>query len=165
MSVRDTLEALIAGERDSSLFVNLARGKMRPKRAALIEALTGRFDDHHAELARPLLSQIDVPSTHIDAVTRRIDELLAMLTIPGSRRHGGHPIGDDRGCDFPQRAAGGPDHPYWASVRTGQSRRDRDGHDSVPYRCASGVVAKLSARTIQSGATQGVGKPATATRT
>jgi transposase len=30
MSARDTLEALIAGDRDSSLFANLARGKMRP---------------------------------------------------------------------------------------------------------------------------------------
>ena len=25
---------------------------MRGKRAALVQALTGRFDDHHAELAR-----------------------------------------------------------------------------------------------------------------
>ena len=32
---------------------------MKTKRAALIEALTGRFDDHHAELARMLLDQID----------------------------------------------------------------------------------------------------------
>ena len=32
---------------------------MRIKHAALVEALTGRFDDHHAELARMLLDQID----------------------------------------------------------------------------------------------------------
>ena len=32
---------------------------MRVKHAALVEALDGRFDDHHGELARILLDQID----------------------------------------------------------------------------------------------------------
>jgi transposase len=32
---------------------------MRVKHAALIEALTSRFDDRHAELARMLLDQVD----------------------------------------------------------------------------------------------------------
>ena len=36
------LEALIAGERDPRRLAGLARGKMRPKYTALIEALTGR---------------------------------------------------------------------------------------------------------------------------
>ena len=53
------IEALIAGERDPRVLAELARGRMRVKRAALVEALTGRFDDHHAELARMLLDQID----------------------------------------------------------------------------------------------------------
>jgi transposase len=34
------------------VLAELARGRMRGKRAALVAALTGRFDDHHAELAR-----------------------------------------------------------------------------------------------------------------
>ena len=55
------LEALIAGERDPEVLAGLARGRMRAKHAALVEALTGRFDDHHAELARMLLDQIDAP--------------------------------------------------------------------------------------------------------
>ena len=59
MSVRDMLEALIAGERDPRRLAGLARGKMRPKYNALVEALSGRFDEHHAELARMLLDQID----------------------------------------------------------------------------------------------------------
>ena len=57
--MRDMLEALIAGERDPQVLADLARGRMRAKQAALVEALTGRFDDHHAELARMLLDQID----------------------------------------------------------------------------------------------------------
>jgi transposase len=59
LSVRDMIEALIAGERSPRVLADLARGKMKARRAALIEALTGRFDEHHAELARMLLDQID----------------------------------------------------------------------------------------------------------
>ena len=79
LSVRDMLEALIAGERDPRRLADLARGRMKAKRAALIEALTGRFDDHHGELARMLLDQIDAFSGQIDTLTTRIDELLAAI--------------------------------------------------------------------------------------
>lgn len=57
LSTRDMVEALIAGERDPYRLAELARGKMKAKRAELITALDGRFDDHHAELARMLLNQ------------------------------------------------------------------------------------------------------------
>ena len=58
-SVRAMVEALIAGERDPRVLAGLAKGRMRAKHAALVEALAGRFDDHHAELARMLGDQID----------------------------------------------------------------------------------------------------------
>jgi transposase len=79
LSVRDMLEALIAGERDPKVLASLARGKMKAKRAALIEALTGKFDDHHAELARMLLDQIDALTTQIGTLTTRIEELIAAI--------------------------------------------------------------------------------------
>jgi transposase len=79
MSVRDMLEALIAGQRDPRRLADLARGKMKAKRAALIEALTGRFDEHHAELARMLLDQIDALTAKIDTLTIRIEQLLAAM--------------------------------------------------------------------------------------
>jgi transposase len=60
LSTRDMIEALIRGERDAQALARLARGRMRAKHAELVEALTGQFDDHHAELARILLDQIDV---------------------------------------------------------------------------------------------------------
>jgi transposase len=50
--MRDMLDALIAGERDPRRLADLARGRMRTKRTALVEAPRGRFDDHHAELVR-----------------------------------------------------------------------------------------------------------------
>ena len=76
LSARDMIEALIAGERDPRHLADLARGRMQTKRSALIEALDGRFDDHHAELARMLLDQIDTLSAQIDVLTTRIDHLL-----------------------------------------------------------------------------------------
>jgi hypothetical protein len=44
------LAALAAGQRDPTVLAELARGRMRGKRGALVQALHGRFDDHHAEL-------------------------------------------------------------------------------------------------------------------
>jgi transposase len=77
VSVRAMLEALIAGERDPHVLAELARGKLRIKRAALIEALTGRFDAHHAELARMLLEHVDKLARDIDQLTARIEALIA----------------------------------------------------------------------------------------
>jgi transposase len=79
LSVRDMVEALIAGERDPQVLAGLARGRMRVKHAALVEALTGRFDDHHGELARMLLDQIDALTAQIGKLTTRIEELIAAI--------------------------------------------------------------------------------------
>src|SRR5512132_3955616 len=73
------LEALIAGQRDPKMLAELARGRLRVKHAALVQALTGRFDDHHAELARMLLDQIDALSGQIDQLTSRIEETIAAI--------------------------------------------------------------------------------------
>jgi len=83
MSVRDMVEALIAGQRDPRKLADLARGRMKAKRAALIEALTGRFDAHHGELAAILLAQIDGLTAQIGALGARIEELIA--AIPGAQ--------------------------------------------------------------------------------
>jgi transposase len=79
LSTRDMIEALIVGERDPRRLAELARGKMKAKRSELIAALDGRFDEQHGELARMLLSQVDVLSTQIDTLSVRIEEQLAVL--------------------------------------------------------------------------------------
>ena len=76
LSTRDMVEALIAGERDSRRLADLARGRMKTKRSDLITALDGRFDDHHAEVARLLLGQIDALITQIGALSARIEQLI-----------------------------------------------------------------------------------------
>lgn len=82
VSSRAMIEALIAGERDPKALADLARGKLNAKRAALIEALNGRFDDHHADLARLLLDQIDACTDKVDRLTGRIEQLVAELPEP-----------------------------------------------------------------------------------
>lgn len=59
VSGRAMLEALIAGECDPQALAELAKRRMRSKIPELIEALTGRFRDHHAFLARLYLDQYD----------------------------------------------------------------------------------------------------------
>ena len=78
-SGRDMIEALIAGERDPNVLAGFARGRMRAKHAQLVEALTGRFDAHHAVLARVLLDSIDALSAQVDLLTARTDELVAKM--------------------------------------------------------------------------------------
>jgi transposase len=93
LSTRDMIEALIAGERDPYRLAELARGKMKAKRSELITALDGRFDEHHAELARMLLSQIDALNTQIDTLSARIEALIAEL--PDDTRAIDHRTGGD----------------------------------------------------------------------
>jgi transposase len=75
-SCRAMIEALIAGERNPRILADLAMGPMRKKRAALAEALEGRFEHHHGEIARMLLDQIDGLAGQIDRLTARITTLL-----------------------------------------------------------------------------------------
>ena len=84
MSVRDMVDALIRGERNPEALADLARGVMRHKRRELVRALDGRFDDHHAELARILLGQIDSLTNEIDRLTARIEQLVNELPAPDS---------------------------------------------------------------------------------
>jgi transposase len=76
VSAQDMIRAMIAGERDPRVLAGLARGKMKAKHDALVEALTGMFDDHHGELAQMLLDQIAFCDTRIAVLAARIEEHL-----------------------------------------------------------------------------------------
>jgi len=79
VSGRAMIEALIAGQRDPHALADLAKGRLRVKHDALVQALTGQFDHHHGELAQILLDQVDALSAQIDHLTARIDELIAEI--------------------------------------------------------------------------------------
>lgn len=77
-SARDMITALIAGERDGQLLAELAIGQLRRKRPALAEALVGRFDEHHAFLARMILTNVD----HLDAMISELDTRISIQAEP-----------------------------------------------------------------------------------
>lgn len=91
VSARSMLEALIAGETDPEALAKLARGRMRPKRQQLAEALEGRFTSHHAFLLTEHLSHVDYLTARIERVTAEIEhctasqnvEIELLDTIPG----------------------------------------------------------------------------------
>src|SRR5262245_9558910 len=91
MSVRDMINALIRGERNPEALADLARGVMRDKRRDLVRALDGRFDNHHAELAKILLGQIAGLTAEIDRLAARIEQLIDDLPTPE------HPADPDGG--------------------------------------------------------------------
>jgi transposase len=158
LSARDMIEALIAGEHDPRRLADLARGRMQTKRSALIEALDGRFDDHHAELARMLLDQIDTLSAQIDTLTARIDHLLKQ----DDPDHAG-------GGNVTDQAAATPTRPAAVERLTeipgiGQTGAQiilaEIGLDMTQFPTAAHLVswAKLCPRTIQSGPIRRGGK-------
>jgi transposase len=77
VSGRDMMAALIAGQRDPTVLAQLARGRMRGKLAALQEAFTGRFNDHHAFLLSKMLARIDQISADIAEIEARIEDQIA----------------------------------------------------------------------------------------
>jgi transposase len=56
-SGREMLQALVAGQTDAALIADLARGRLREKRAALERALTGRFGAHQRFLVAEILTR------------------------------------------------------------------------------------------------------------
>jgi transposase len=162
LSTRDMIEALIAGERDPQVLAGLARGRMRVKHAALVQALTGRFDAHHGELARMLLDQIDALTAQIGTLTIRIEELIAAIpaaqgvdpdgtTGPGAGREPGSPV-------LP--AVDRLDEITGIGRDTAQEILAEVGLDMTSFPTPGHLVswAKVSPQTIQSGARSRPGK-------
>jgi transposase len=178
VSVREMVEALIAGQDDPQKLAELARGRMKSKRLALIEALTGRFDAHHGELARILLDQIDSLSGQIDKLTGHAERLLATMPEAQAPERPDPGLGGPPGADSspPARSqgkdarsqgkdpAGGQGLSAWERLDeiTGigplaaQVIIAEVGLDMSRFATADHLVswAKLSPRTVQSGATQ-----------
>jgi transposase len=141
VSGRAFLAALIAGERSPAALAELARGRLRGKHAALIEALTGRFLEHHAFVIGMLLEDHDRLTMQIDQLTSRIEA--AINEIDPSTPDDGHPGLMARLAEIP---GVGPDT---AAVIIAEIGLDMSVFPT-PGHLAS--WAKLTPRTIQSGA-------------
>jgi transposase len=107
-SGRDMPAALLAGERTPKVLAQLARTRMRTKIAAVEEAFTGRFTDHHAFLLATMVARTDAISADIATVDARIDDLAAPFAaaverldeIPGIGRIAAHVIIAEIGLDM-----------------------------------------------------------------
>ncbi len=171
------LEALVAGQRDPKVLAELARGRLRVKHAALVEALTGQFNDHHAFVARSLLDQIDTLGGQIDQLTTRIEEAITAIPgrpstspdpgpptsgqppIPATPATTGGPTADAANPKTPAswppwtawtRSPGSAGPPPTCSAPNSAPNSDWTWGSSPPR--TPGVMARLSPRTIQSGA-------------
>jgi transposase len=91
VSSRAILQALIDGQTDPQRLAQLARGKLKVKHDQLVEALTGRFSDHHRFLTRLHLNRIDAHSADAAELEAAIEEAIApfqaardlICSIPG----------------------------------------------------------------------------------
>jgi hypothetical protein len=70
------LEALIEGERKPEVLAGLAKGTLKSRIPELTDALTGRFKEHHAFIARLHLDQNDAHSRIIDQLTTRLEKAM-----------------------------------------------------------------------------------------
>jgi transposase len=121
----------------------MALGAMKPKKAELVEALNGRFDSHHAELARMLLDQIDALTDQILRLGHRIEELIDQIPEAQPPTGGGDSLGVIDRLD--EITGIGRDAAQTIIAETGL--------DMTQFPTAGHLVswAKLTPRTIQSG--------------
>jgi transposase len=80
VSGRAMMDALISGNRNPRVLAEMAKAGMRRKKDALIEALTGQFEEHHARLCRMLLDLVDTLDARIRELTTWITD--AIETMP-----------------------------------------------------------------------------------
>jgi transposase len=91
VSGRAMLRALISGVTDPETLADAARGSLRKKRPALVDALTGRVREHHRVMLKLHLDLLESIERSLDALDARIKEELApfrrqadlVRTIPG----------------------------------------------------------------------------------
>lgn len=151
-SGRAMLNALVAGERDPQTLAELARGQLKGKRAGLVEAFTGRFDDHHAELIGMLLEQIDELDAKVERLTASIDAQIAAM--PAAQAPSTPPAsGTAAPTDAPLPVVARLDEVTGIGEVAAQTIVAELGLDMSRFPSPAHLVswAKVSPRTIQSG--------------
>jgi transposase len=110
VSGRAMLEAVIAGETDSTVLAERAQRRLRGKIPALREALCGRVREHHRFLLKTLLAHLDFLERQIQDLDERIEEVTRpfqglierMTTVPGLGRRASEAVLAEIGPDMSQ---------------------------------------------------------------
>ncbi|MEX5637979.1 IS110 family transposase [Parafrankia sp. FMc2] len=145
VSGRAILDALVAGQRDPHALADLARGRLKAKQAALEQALTGQFDDHHARLVALLLATVDHLTAQVADLDQWIDQ--ALREAPTTTGPGQPPLPHQALADLLDAVPGvGPTtaRVILAEIGADMNRFPTPGHLTS--------WAKLCPRTVQSGA-------------
>jgi transposase len=160
VSGRAILEALLAGTTDPAALAELAKGRLRKKRAALEQALAGRMREHHRLLVGMHLEHIDFLDESIERLDAEVAgrlrpfeaELSRLDTIPGVGRRTEEVLAAEVGLDmghFPDA-----DHlASWAGMcpgshQSGGKRRNAPTRKGSKFlRRALIEAAKAAART------------------
>ena len=108
VSGRAMLQGLVAGNTDSATLADLAKGKLRDKRAALERALSGRMGAHQRFLLAEQLSHIDSLDDAIERVSGEIaervlpfeSEIERLDAIPGVGRRTAEALVAEMGTDM-----------------------------------------------------------------
>ena len=74
MSSRDMIQAITAGQKDIEEIAELARGRLRTKKAELRLALEGAPTDHHRFMLRSLMDHLAYLESQIDLFSARIEK-------------------------------------------------------------------------------------------
>ncbi len=85
VSGRAMLRALVDGERDPARLAELAKGRLRAKLPVLVEALHGRFGEHHALLIGLSLDHLEHLESAIGTLDARVDALMAPFAAARDR--------------------------------------------------------------------------------
>jgi len=159
-SSRAMTEMLISGDTDPAVLAELAKGRMRPKIPALIEALECRWLTYHSVVARQILAHIDFLDATIDTLNTEIVECVApfraavelLTTIPGVSTLTAQTIIAEAGADMTRFPTAG--HlAAWAGVApasresAGKHRPAGTRHGSRHLRHTLIEAARAAART------------------
>ena len=151
VSGRAILAALVAGQRDPATLAALAHPRLRAKAGYLQKALTGRFTDHHGYLLDKLLTLHDRLEADIAELAARIEAAITELdpSPPPDDRHPDRMPLLDRLDQIPG-----------VSRETAAEILGETGFDMSCFPTPGHLAswAKLTPRTIQSGAKNTHGK-------
>ena len=114
VSGRAILAQLIQGQSDPAVLADLAKGRLREKRAALEQALAGRFTAHHRFMLIQHLSHIDYLDEQIAKLDTEIAEQMRPFQavvdrwdqLPGINQRSGQVIVAEVGADLKPFADG-----------------------------------------------------------
>lgn len=140
VSARAMLEALIAGETDVERLADLARGRLRSKRAELARALQGSMTDHQAFMVAQHLAHLDFLDEQLATFDTQIGAMFASPapSTPDPTAPPDEPPAPDA-SDDPPSASPPPDRDRsWA-----QAKVICDSVPGIGGRIAETIIAEL----------------------